>query len=482
MSNSNSRKGKFLKDLGLYSIGSIGSKLITFLLVPLYTYAINPDDFGYYDICLTVIFFFGPIISFQLGDGGFRFLLETKNDDIKKEIVSFVVKSIFRNAVVTTALVVMASCFVEIKFGEIKYVYLVILYGLLQTVFDVSLQLTRGLGNTKIYMLAGIINSISIASFTILFIVILKWELMGLFLANIVARFISFSFVVVRSHLLSKYFSFQNVNKVLAHQMLKYSLPMMPAVLIWMILNGSHVFFIKHFLGLSENGIYAVLAKFSSILYVLSSIFYQTWQQNAIEQYESPDRDCFFSKVFNNYLYLLGGLLITFPLLLKINYGWMVGPEYQASKQYLFFNSLYMVIYALAAFFEIGYQCAKKTARILPSFILITIVGLTLYYYLIPLLGLNGVILASLLTYAVLLIYRVFDTRRYMKIHFDNANYFLLVLVGAAGCIFHLNLCNGYSILALVVLTGMYLMVIPRHILQMIKFRFGKRYQNNAGD
>ncbi len=467
MSETASRKRKFLKDLGLYSIGSIGSKLITFLLVPIYTYAISPDDFGYYDICLTVIFFFGPVISFQLGDGAFRFLLETKDDSRKRQIISFVVLSVVRNALITIAIVLIASFFFEIR-----YIHLIILYGLLQTVFDISLQLTRGLGDTKTYMFAGITNSFSVALLTILFIVVLKWGLMGLFLANILARFISVSFIEIRSHFVSKYFTLKLKDKDLQRQLLKYSLPMLPAVLIWMILNGSHVFFIKHFLGLAENGIYAVLAKFSSILYVLSTIFYQTWQQNAIEQYSSPDRDLFFSKIFNSYFYLLGGLLITFPLFLKINYGWIVGPEYQTSKQYLFFISLYMVVYAMAAFFEIGYQCAKQTARILPSFILITVIGFTLYYYLIPIFRLYGVISASLITYCVLLVYRVFDTRKYMRIHFSRNNYYIMLLVVMAGLLFHLDCGILCDIAGLLVLAVLYLLVIPKHILSMFKARF----------
>lgn len=46
-----SRGHKFVNDLALYAIGNIGSKLITFMLVPFYTFFItDPAEFGYYDI------------------------------------------------------------------------------------------------------------------------------------------------------------------------------------------------------------------------------------------------------------------------------------------------------------------------------------------------------------------------------------------------------------------------------------------------
>lgn len=38
------RSTKFINDIFIYAIGNLGSKLITFLLVPLYTYYISPDD------------------------------------------------------------------------------------------------------------------------------------------------------------------------------------------------------------------------------------------------------------------------------------------------------------------------------------------------------------------------------------------------------------------------------------------------------
>ena len=53
-----------MKDIGIYAIGNIGSKVITFLMVPLYTYFVHDtSDFGYYDVCLTVCFLLMPFLT-----------------------------------------------------------------------------------------------------------------------------------------------------------------------------------------------------------------------------------------------------------------------------------------------------------------------------------------------------------------------------------------------------------------------------------
>ena len=70
------RSKKFIKAIGLYAIGNLGSKLITFLMVPLYTYFVNPADYGLYDLSLTLIFFAIPFMTLQLRDGAFRFLVD----------------------------------------------------------------------------------------------------------------------------------------------------------------------------------------------------------------------------------------------------------------------------------------------------------------------------------------------------------------------------------------------------------------------
>ena len=43
------RAKKFVKDLGIYAVGNLGAKMITFLLIPLYThYITDTADYGYH--------------------------------------------------------------------------------------------------------------------------------------------------------------------------------------------------------------------------------------------------------------------------------------------------------------------------------------------------------------------------------------------------------------------------------------------------
>ena len=87
----NSRGSKFMKDISVYAIGNIGSKIVTFLMVPMYTYFVHDtSDFGYYDLCLTVCLLLIPFVTLQLRDGAFRFLLDCDDETQRHRIVTFV--------------------------------------------------------------------------------------------------------------------------------------------------------------------------------------------------------------------------------------------------------------------------------------------------------------------------------------------------------------------------------------------------------
>ncbi len=58
----NSRNKKFITDILIYGIGNLGSKMITFLLVPLYTYFIKPGEYGYYDFIIKYNFSYDSIL------------------------------------------------------------------------------------------------------------------------------------------------------------------------------------------------------------------------------------------------------------------------------------------------------------------------------------------------------------------------------------------------------------------------------------
>ena len=403
-----SRSSKFVKDIGIYAIGNIGSKIITFLMVPMYTHYVDKSDFGYYDVCFTWCLLLMPFVTLQLRDGAFRFLLDCDNDTQRQRIVTFVSRTMISTTVLSCIITAALAMLTNIQY--LGYALGMLLAMSFQEVYS---QVFRGLRNNRAFVTVGILSALGIGLFSIFFVVGLGWGIKGIFLANILARVLALIIVEARVRLITRNTRWSISSREVAHDILHYTLPLLPGSLCWWLTGSSDRLFITYFLGLDVNGVYAVATRFTGIIYTLAVIYYQAWQETAILQYNSPDRDRFFSRMFSSYITLLGLILVGYVFLLKVNYGWMVAEQYRESLNYIYPLGLSAVIFAAAAFFDMGYQCAKDTKRTLPAIVLSAVINVALNFLLIKPLGVYGVIVTQLVTYLVLFIYRWHDMRRY---------------------------------------------------------------------
>ncbi len=447
------RSTKFLKDLGIYAIGNLGSKIITFAMVPLYTFFVkDTSDFGYYDLCLTIIFLIMPLATLQLRDGAFRFLLETQDEQHRTRIISFIYRTLLTSLVVSVIATAMLAMFTSID-------YLWYCFALLMAMsfFEVIAQVARGLGNNKDFVVAGILSSLSIGVLSIIFVACMNMGIEGIFIANILARVIALLYLEVKMHIVARYFRFNISMKQVGHDILKYSLPLLPGSLCWWLTGSSDRWFINHFLGLDVNGLYAVAFRFNGIILTLATIFYQAWQETAILQYNSPDRDKFFSKMFNSYIGILAILITGYTFTLKVMYPIIVDANYQESSSYLYLLGISAVLFALSAFFDMGYQCAKDTTRTLPAIFLAAIVNIVCNYLLVKHVGVYGAISTSIITYLVLFFYRLHDMKRYFNLSFYRSTAIATAIIPLGAIPYHFLdtwwLLLLYMIVAIVVAT-----------------------------
>lgn len=74
MSNGN-RDKNLVKNIMLFGISSFGTKIIYFLLVPLYTTCLTTEDYGYVDLINTVISLLVPIMTVGMSESVLKFVI-----------------------------------------------------------------------------------------------------------------------------------------------------------------------------------------------------------------------------------------------------------------------------------------------------------------------------------------------------------------------------------------------------------------------
>lgn len=78
------RNKKLAKNIGFVFVGNIGSKLVGFFMLPLYTYWLSPADFGLSDILGVYSNLLLNLVAFDMADAIFVFPSGEDNENIKK--------------------------------------------------------------------------------------------------------------------------------------------------------------------------------------------------------------------------------------------------------------------------------------------------------------------------------------------------------------------------------------------------------------
>ena len=79
---------RFLKDSAIYGLSSLLTRGIGLLLLPLYTRALSPTDYGRVDLLLVVRSLVAVTLSLEIGQALVRFLVEARDDERRRELAS----------------------------------------------------------------------------------------------------------------------------------------------------------------------------------------------------------------------------------------------------------------------------------------------------------------------------------------------------------------------------------------------------------
>jgi O-antigen/teichoic acid export membrane protein len=468
------RNKKLIKDTLIYGAGAIGSKFITFLLFPIYTFSIAPEDLGYYDVALMIVFLLMPAINLQLRSGVFRFLIDNDDENSRKAIINQSYRLMIAATAVVSVLFAVIPFFTDIR----CYFYI---FGLLLVTafYEVQIQIVRGLGHTKLYVVCGMLSALLISLFGILFVVVLKWNIEGIFLAYIVAQIFVICFIEIKQSVIRKYFSLKTGNREVAGKLLKFCIPLIIiSTFIW-IIGNSYRYFITYNMGLHANGVFVVAFKFATIIEVVAMIIFQAWQETSVLQFHAKDRDKYYSSVLNAYLLLLTCTVITLSFILKSFYGRLVDAEYESSIIYLYALCIAEIGLALQLFVSALFLANKNTMHMFYATLASSVVSLISCYFLIKHMGLMGAAVGYGISYFFMFAYYMILIRKSIKIAFSAKPLIIsVILLTGGGFIFYTTDDALWRILYWTVSIIALYLTLPKSILREVKSRIAGKFSN----
>lgn len=283
-----------LKNMGILTISNFASKILIFLLVPLYTTVLSTVEYGTYDLAVSTVTLLYPILSLNIVDAVMRFSMDKEYSKEKIAVIGF--KLILISIVIFAVGMILFNKFKI--WSEINGLEgFVFLYYFSYVFNQFLIQFAKGLECVREMGIAGVISTFAMVGGNIFFLLVLKEGLPGFFLANIIAQGISAIYLLIKLKLWV-YLKNLNVEKTLIWEMLVYCLPLLASTIGWWVNSASDKYVVAFMLGVSANGILSVSYKIPQIINVVQSIFIQAWQISAIKEYGEKDTARFYGKTF----------------------------------------------------------------------------------------------------------------------------------------------------------------------------------------
>lgn len=457
----NSRVKELFKNTGIFAIGNIGGKLLSFIIVPFYTYILTTEEYGRIDLLATIISLALPITTLLIHESAIRFL-PTNEIDKKQAISNCFVVFIYGTIVVTAFFPLLNSIF---RFGTLALIFYFVL--ILYTFNDIFGNCLKAIGKTVLFSAYGLTNTLAFLLLNVCFVLILQKGIWGYFLSMLISQSISAVIVFFGAGILQNV-RISSVSKKTLNVLLRYSLPLIPNSLLWWIMTAGDKFIINFFLGDSANGIYSLSLKIPTILSLLFSIFSSAWQLSSIKESTSEDRSVFYSMVYR-YLWVI--LAIGSSLLLVVIYPtfrYVLSSNYFNGWKYVGLLIVGTMISCLGTFLGMAYIVSKNTKWSPISTLFGAIVNVLLNVLLVVPMQLYGVVIGTIVGYFVVLGIRSYHARKFLGMELFTKKGLLLLTVLVFQCGLSLLWESLWCSLLQVVLVLLIILLCKKDLIELI--------------
>lgn len=453
------------KNTFIITLGTFGSKAISFIMLPFFTRALSRSEYGQISIFIVTISLLIPLVTMDIVEAVFRFTIEEELVKRKQAVLSSSLLLVIGS---TLIFIIFKPWFIYLEIFS-RFFWFFIVTFVLSSIFSIFKTFVRAEKKIILYTSSDIIYATLFASLGIILVFILKKGIYGYFITMIGAAFVANIYLFYAGQLYRK-MSFRYISISQLINMIKYSLPIVPTAMSWWVINVSDRYLLTFFLGYSSTGLYAVSCKFVAILNVLKGIFLQAWQISAIEEYNKEAKGEFYSRIFLSLYTLMIFAVFLFAIFLKQLVHIMTSLEYFQAWEYLPMLLLGAVFSAFSSFFGVGYIASKRTGGAFRTSVMGAAINVIANLLLIPKIGIQAAALSTFLAYLSVWIVRTYDTKKYLNIKLDwfkliQGVVFVAIALGA-------NFLSNFNLTIIVQILSFFFFIVlfKKEIQVMIKF------------
>ena len=296
----------------IYGFGHVLARLVTFLLLPLYTNVFTAREYGVVALFYTFLSFMNVIMRYGLGAAFLKFYVSADNSE-KNAIFTNVITSLFITGI--PFFLVWHGCRnflspIILGVHEPSFISIMGIIIVLDTIWSIPLLGFRAENRPGTFIIFSLLNVGITIGLNLFLILQMNMGIDAIFLSNLSASLVIF---LLSLPFIYQRFEFVLLSKERWKSILTFALPFLPAGLFSMAMEVADRYILKLLTDLSTVGIYNAGYKVGMLMMLAVTAFNFGWQPFFLEQGRESDQEEMFGKITT---FVLAGLGFIWLMLL----------------------------------------------------------------------------------------------------------------------------------------------------------------------
>lgn len=442
----------------IYGAGIVINNIVAFLLLPIYTRYLTPNDYGIKELIGLTTDVIGILIATAVSSGVFRFFFEYDDEKSRKEVISTAIIGLGTAGFVALSLLSllakpMATYIIDAP--ELYYYFNIAFASMwLHSINGIGFDYLRARQQSIIYATLSIFRLVLVVALNLYFVVFLRLGVLGILWSTLIVAAITTCILIGPI----MYKVGVNFNKDRIKEMVRFGLPLIPSQMGAFIVHLSDRFFIKGYCSIADAGLYSLGYRFGTIPGSFVSVpFNQIWQPRRLELYKQPNSEVFFGRIFTYYLALIIFVSLGIAVLTKEVLKIIADKRFWSAYEIVPIIVMANIIFTLHYHFNMGIIITKKTKYLAYINGSNGLFVLALNFLLIPKFGVFGAAYATLIAFIYKVALTFYFSNKYYKVYFE---FLRIAKILSAAILLYLicvflqfdNICFSFSVKTFIIL------------------------------
>lgn len=423
--NTKSTSKALFKNTGIIAIGQLSTKILSFLLLPLYTALLSSTEYGLIDLLSTYSAFITVIVGLQLSQAIFRFLATNRDDEEK---ICNICSSIFFSTLVLILIYSVVFAVIQ-PYIKLEYKWFLLLNVIASIFLQTASGMIRGLGNNGLYAFGNFISTSVILVLNVIVLTVMHKGVAAMLISNIIGPFAG-GIVICVFGKLHRHIRLSCFSKKEIKVMLSYAIPLVPNELSWSLIHSSDRMIISNILSIAANGLIAVASKFSYVYTTAFSIFNTSWTEQVVIHYKDNGGPKYISDMFNRMITFFGCLAIGIIACMPFVYSIFINEQYSEGYGLVPFYMIAVFFNAVIGMISAIYLVHNETKKVAISTGVAAAVNIIVDLALVKIIGVYAAPVSSICGYLTISAWRVWDVnKRYCSLKMEKSKLLILLFM-----------------------------------------------------